>query len=157
MFSGPWSRSGSRGVPLRDRGNRRDGFVEIRGAELPMKQPVMTWGGTATKTTCAVCDITIEAVSEIEADCADGRTRLYYPRCYRLVVVEREFIRSVRETNVKSLANHDALAFIQRVNPGHCDRVLPRRLIALHFVSLVRLFHRTPNRPAQRRGHTPRL
>jgi hypothetical protein len=43
--------------------------------QLPMKPPLATWGGPATKRTCAVCDIRIEAVAEIEADSADGKIR----------------------------------------------------------------------------------
>jgi len=31
--------------------------------ELPMKPPIKTWGGRATKRTCAVCDVRIEAVA----------------------------------------------------------------------------------------------
>jgi len=65
--------------------------------ELPMKPPIATWGGRATKRTCAVCDVRIDAVVEIEADSADGRIRFYHLPCYDLVFVERQILRRAPE------------------------------------------------------------
>jgi hypothetical protein len=67
-------------------------------SELPPKPPIKTWGGVATNRPCAVCDVTIDAMSEIEADSADGRTRFYHLHCYRLVALERELMESFQQT-----------------------------------------------------------
>ena len=60
----------------------------VMGA-LPVKAPLKTWGGCSTGETCAVCDVKITAVSEIEVDSADGRGRFFHVRCYQLLLDER--------------------------------------------------------------------
>jgi hypothetical protein len=56
--------------------------------ELPTKPPVKTWGGLATSKICAVCDASIEATAEIEADGADGQSRVYHPHCYQVLLLD---------------------------------------------------------------------
>jgi hypothetical protein len=70
--------------------------LRIRGKflshQLPTQSPSKTWGGRAKNETCAVCDDNIVAMSEIEAESADGRTRFYHLHCYQLLYEERRSI-----------------------------------------------------------------
>src|SRR5262245_4732227 len=94
LRAGRWEGSRSP-APAGERATERRGMreVEIRErilarfatGDLPLNPPVKTWGGDATKKPCAVCDLLIVAISEIEADGADGQTRFYHLDCYHLV------------------------------------------------------------------------
>jgi hypothetical protein len=64
---------------------------KLSQGELPSPLPRATWGGTCVKVVrCSACDETIvKGEMEVEADCADGRTRHYHATCHRLVEAER--------------------------------------------------------------------
>ena len=81
-----------------DTGLRRCIRARFLTGDLPMKLPTRTRVGPGSKRTCAVCDVGIESVAEIEADSTDGRIRFYHPRCYDLVFVERQLLQHESET-----------------------------------------------------------
>jgi hypothetical protein len=58
--------------------------------EPPTKRPVETWGGLATSKICADCDASIDGPAEIEADGADGQSRVDHPHCYQVLLLERQ-------------------------------------------------------------------
>lgn len=68
-------------------------LAKLRSGELPMPRPPRAWGGRSTGGICAACDDSIgKETAEIEADGADGRTRLYHVGCF--AILERMRTRS---------------------------------------------------------------
>ena len=64
--------------------------VKLDTGKLPREHPHPTWGGPSDGQRCSGCDELIAAAEmEFEVAAADGITRYFHARCYRIFEAER--------------------------------------------------------------------
>lgn len=63
---------------------------KLAAGRLPRKPPVKVWAGTATRKTCAACDVAIEESDiEIEVEARPDETIYLHRRCHEVWSEER--------------------------------------------------------------------